>query len=405
MISDKDNKSNVVSIRQKLKMDDEEFKKIHSDFMLNLLDYSKNYVEDIKSLIINFTNEKIKIIKELCSYIIFDGKKPTEVKCDNKFELDKAFLYIFSEECINLFLQLDYFQKNYVDLFQNLIEKINSKLLTSDENTYIKDINEIFEKSKSVVSFQVNHILENTLTVFYENLNLDSFIQYNESVIKSCSNFFELTNMKLGNVTHKVSDDFITQYLEFEASRLKSIFDSDFYSFVSVDHNYQRIVNLLLVSSNNLWINESLLQISNKKVEIITILNSVVNGDCVESNLYNKIIDEMNEELNSYVKSIKNKHLKSKDDQQSDINISEPNNNNNNKQDIESDTTSYISCLSNGLEFTKIISEKGQILFKTNTYKCCSSTLELIRLSFVIYKMTLLFDSSFLVLIYHNVRF
>ena len=50
---DKSNTTNI-SIRQKLKVDDEEFKNIHLDFLKDMIDFSKNYLDEIKSLVINF---------------------------------------------------------------------------------------------------------------------------------------------------------------------------------------------------------------------------------------------------------------------------------------------------------------------------------------------------------------
>eukprot|EP00340_Litonotus_pictus_P012162 CAMPEP_0170539314 /NCGR_PEP_ID=MMETSP0209-20121228/103847_1 /TAXON_ID=665100 ORGANISM="Litonotus pictus, Strain P1" /NCGR_SAMPLE_ID=MMETSP0209 /ASSEMBLY_ACC=CAM_ASM_000301 /LENGTH=453 /DNA_ID=CAMNT_0010841201 /DNA_START=1986 /DNA_END=3347 /DNA_ORIENTATION=- len=203
-----------------------------------------------------------------------------------------------------------------------------------------KHLEEVLDKSKSLMNFNINNLIENSLAGYYNNLAIEPFIKANQSLLNCSKNYLKESSIDTSSLTSKSSADFIFQFFEEKTEKLKDSIDCDDFSTVSIiTPLYQQMVNI--VSS------EELLSLVGKdKNSLLQMLESISGND-------EKLLDKEKEE------------------------------------------GLYKSLVEQLPAINEEMLNKGIITINSKTFKCCFSMFEIVKFVFEIVKMFLLFEESF----------
>lgn len=303
-------------------------------------------VHEVRHSLHFISTDYVKQLKEKLNKIIY-GDEIHTMQHKEKSELDKLYLFIFSEELVKLTKYNKEIHNYFID-----ISKDKDLNIQSEVN---KAMNELHDKLKTLYLFSVTSFIENSLSNYFNSLAIEEFFTSSSILLSCCNNWLVEVNVDPSTISSKSFSDFMFQFFEERVEKLKQSIDCDDYTPVNiVSPTYQEMINFISNESLKDLLKES-------SLTIIKHLEKVNNSISLSTTPIN---------CNDQEKP-KEKDMELTDDIiKSDYNA-----------------TSIVPS-SDSLN-------KGLLTINSKQFKCCFSMFEIIKFVYDIVKLFLLFKDAF----------
>ena len=276
-----------VETKNKINEMNNNINKLSNDLIIRSLDIKRDYIEEVKNIMISNTNDKIKVLIEKCNEQLLD--KTTILNNAMVNDLNLKFERNNSNLVDKTTIMLTDFNTHSIDKISSLIESSTSQLV--DKTTII--LNDIIPENQG----KYNKQIQDDINKFYLLVSDDmkNIINNNSQIDKNINEIFNKCQERINNNTTTSSEILENQTkLSIDISTLlNKNKDDQINTFIN---NFESKYNFLLQTLQQPIL--SVISSSEERINSsISVLNDTTNKQQITQN---KVLSELEEFLNKY---------------------------------------------------------------------------------------------------------